>query len=265
MARFVTRSVGVLAGAMVGLLAGPSFAASGAGDVTVGARAPAQASGVAPALLTVGTYKVFVNGGAAGTISFASNFTYSSEISGNDAGRWIDAGKSITLDVTAGKDSQKGCVFVGNLTSKTTIDSAASPGRYSCPGSVNGTWYVKGSGAAGDPAPTGASAASGLASSSSSFATGKYVFWANDTNFGTLTYAGGHTFSGLAEDDTGSWAVSGAAFAMVVTAGDASDLGCLFVGTLTSTGVNSSAGPAPYTGCEGDDVVDGTWWAKAKR
>jgi hypothetical protein len=266
MARFVARTAGVVAGAVIGLVAGSSVAAGLAGAGTVGAGTPARATAVAPGLLTVGPYKVFLNGVAAGTITFASNFKYSSDMDGHDAGRWIDAGQSITFDVTAGADAGHGCVFVGNLTSKTTIDTAARPGKYSCPGAaVNGTWYVKRSGAGTSRRLTGTSAVPGVAPSAGGFATGKYAFWANNTDFGTVTYANGHTFSGTSDDDGGSWVVSGRAFAMMVSAGGASDLGCLFVGTLTSTGVNSSASPAPYTGCEGDDLVDGTWWAKAKK
>jgi hypothetical protein len=262
--------MGTLAGAALGLIGALSLAAGTAGATAVGAGTPTQAPAAAPAGLTVGSYRVFLNGTSDGTISFASNFTYSSEISGDDAGSWIGVGKSIIFDVTSGGDSGFGCVFVGNLTSKTTINSAASPGKYSCPGHpANGTWYVKGTGAGAAKTSTSASAASTSVPTAGDFATGKYTMWAvvggSTINFGKIIYANGHTFSGTTDDDSGSWAVSGTAFGMLISSGSSDDVGCLFVGTLSSTGINSSASPAPYTGCQGDDTVDGTWWAKEKK
>jgi hypothetical protein len=259
-----------LTGAAIGLIGALSLAAGVAGATAIGAGIPTRAPAIAPTGLTVGSYKVFVNGAGDGTISFASNYTYSSGISGDDAGSWIEAGKTIIFDVTSGTDTGSGCVFVGNLTSKTTINSAASPGKYSCPGHpANGTWYVKGAGAAAAQAPSGDSVDSAHAAATSGFATGKYTMWAvvegATINFGKVTYANGHTFSGTTDDDSGSWAASGTAFGMLITSGNSDDVGCLFVGTLTSTGINSSAAPAPYTGCNGDDTVDGTWWAKEKK
>jgi hypothetical protein len=251
----------------VGVVVAAPLTAGVAGVGTIGAAAGAgvQSPGVAPAALTLGTYDVFVDGVADGTITFAPDFTYTSTISTNDAGSFIEMGKSITFDVNSGMDSGGQCVFVGNVTSKTTIDSRADPGRYACPGFPStGTWYVKGSGANAVGALPGVSAVSELASAPSSFSTGKYTFWVNDNNAGKVTYANGHRWSGLVDADNGSFAASGYAFGMLISGGAAGDIGCLFVGTVSSTGINSSADPAPYTGCAGEDVQVGVWWAKKK-
>jgi hypothetical protein len=263
----VTRSFAALTGAAVGVVAAASLATglAGAGTLGAGAGASAQTPAVAPAALTLGTYNVFVNGGADGTITFAPNFTYTSTIDGNDAGSWVQMGKSITFDINSGFDSGKQCVFAGNLTSKTTVDSRANPATYSCPGyPADGTWFLKGSGAGAVQTSRGDSDTSELASSPSSFSTGKYVFFVNETKFGKITYANDDTWSGTDDGDSGSWDASGNAFGMLISGGNADDIGCLFVGTLSSTGLNSSASPAPYTGCQGKDIQVGIWWAKKK-
>ena len=264
--RYSRRSAATLAGAALGLFGAMSLATELATADTIGAGPAVHAPAVAPAVLTLGTYKIFLNGASAGTISFAPDFTYTSTIDGGDAGSWIEMNDSFTLDFTSGVDSGQGCVFAGNVTSTTTIDSAADPGTYACPGlPATGTWYVKGSGSSPAQASSALSVAPGSAVSSSGFSTGRYSFFENDVRIGRVTYAHGHTFtSTVDESDSGSWAASGKAFGMVITGGAAADAGCLFVGTVSSTGLNSSADPAPYTECDGADTQVGIWWAKKK-
>jgi len=256
-------------GAAVGLVGAASLVAGLASASTIGAGTSARAPAVASAALRVGTYKFIMNGSDQGTISFAADFTYTSTLDGDDAGVWVQAGKSFTFDITSGADISRECVFIGTLTSKTAIGSASSPGRYACPGvGSSGTWYVKSSGAGAVQTSTGVSDTVGSATSASTFATGKYTLFANGSQFGKITYASGHTFSGTVDDDSGSWAAGGNAFGMEITENNGGsfpdDVGCLFVGTLSSAGINSSASPGPYTGCGGGTSAVSMWWAKKK-
>jgi hypothetical protein len=257
-------SVGTLVGGLVGLVGAASLTTGVAGAGTFGAGTSALTPAVAPAAFSVGTYTAFLNGSMNGTISFASNFTYTSTIEGNDAGSWVDVGKSIVFDVTSGTDASGKCVFVGSVTSTTTISSATKPGKFSCSGfAVNGTWYVKGSGSGAVHASTGLSGVSGVAASPSAFSTGKYELLINGGKFGKITYNSGHSFT-MAVGNSGPWATAGNAFGMEITDGPEANVGCLFVGTLSATGINSSASPGPFTGCSGEDTVLGDWSAKKK-
>jgi hypothetical protein len=263
--RFSKGPVGALIGVLVGLVAAASLTTGVAGaSTTIGAGTSAQTPAVAPAAFTVGTYTAFLNGSMNGTISFASNFTYTSTIEGNDAGSWIDVGKRIVFDVTSGTDASGQCIFVGNVTSKTSIGSAASPGKFSCPGlPVNGTWYVKGSGSGAVHASTGLSAASGSAAAPSVFSIGKYELFVNGAKFSKLTYDNGHSFT-LTVGNNGTWETAGNAFGMEITGGAEGNVGCLFVGTLSPTGINSAPRPGPFTGCSGGDTIQGDWSAAKK-
>ncbi len=152
-----------------------------------------------------------------------------------------------------------------NLTG-TRISSAAKPGSWACPGfESSGTFYV-------GPVPPGASAApaagSAFARPGAAPATagpivpGSYT-WTEDGYYsGSITIASGNTYtSTLTGDDSGSWAQAGNTFALNITGGPDSGIGCLEVGAVNSTGtaVGTTAKPGkwacPGTGTTGYFVI----------
>ncbi len=96
---------------------------------------PATAGTVKP-----GTYRWTVNGGILGgkphrQITLAKNSTYTSTLSGNDSGTWVQGGSAVALSIHGGNDGDEGCLFVGkgNKTG-TAIGTTAKPGHRVCPG-----------------------------------------------------------------------------------------------------------------------------------
>jgi hypothetical protein len=96
---------------------------------------PATAGTVKP-----GTYRWKVNGGILGGkphrhITLASNSTYTSTLSSNDSGTWVQGGSAVALSIRLGNDGDEGCLFVGKgNTTGTAIGTTAKPGHWVCPG-----------------------------------------------------------------------------------------------------------------------------------
>ncbi len=103
------------------------------------------AHGVAPRTsLVLGSYKWFIHGAKAGTITYAADNAWSSTYTG-DGGFWVQSRKTVAMAMTAGNDRTGGCIFAGKVnTTGTGIGTATAPGAWVCPGfSSSGTWYVK--------------------------------------------------------------------------------------------------------------------------
>ena len=96
--------------------------------------------------LVVGTYNWFFNGSDVGTITFASNNTFTSTTAQSDSGTWVTTGNQIAMAITSssGADDTEGIVFAGKVsTTGTAISSSAHPGNWASPGyGTMGTWYV---------------------------------------------------------------------------------------------------------------------------
>ena len=102
---------------------------------------PEASPGATP--LKPGTYNWFIDGLDRGTITFASDNTYSSTF-GGDSGTWVQAGRTSGLSVTGGNDAGGVCVFAGHVSnSGKAISFAAKPGDWACPGfHSSGTFYI---------------------------------------------------------------------------------------------------------------------------
>ncbi len=215
--------------------------------------------------LKLGTYQFVVNGSDLGTITFAAGSTFTSSFD-SDAGTWVQAGKTAGLVFTSGSDSAGGCVFAGHVSNTgKAISSAAKPGDWACPGFESaGNFYIV------KHVPAAAQATHGdvFARSSVRPATagpivpGTYL-WTEDGYYsGNISIASGNTYtSTLSGNDSGAWVQGGSAFALSISGGVDSGIGCLEVGKVNTTGtaVGTTAKPGnwacPGTGTSGYFVI----------
>ena len=61
-----------------------------------------------------GTYEWYSDGASVGTITVASNNTFTAQI-GSDSGTWVQAGQTAGLFITGGSDQPYDCVFAGHV------------------------------------------------------------------------------------------------------------------------------------------------------
>jgi hypothetical protein len=115
MQRFTKRRVSAVAGAMVVVTAlclgsiGLATAGAGAAPSSIHA-AHIQAANSHPSTFTGGTYNLFINGSASGTITFnADNSWTLSDYT--DVGSWVVVGKTISLGDTVATESSNGSVW----------------------------------------------------------------------------------------------------------------------------------------------------------
>jgi hypothetical protein len=111
---------------------------------------PEASPGATP--LKPGTYNWFIDGLDRGTITFASDNTYTSTF-GGDSGTWVQAGRTSGLSITGGNDAGGVCVFAGHVSNTgKAISFAAKPGDWACPDfHSSGSFYItKGAPAAGE-------------------------------------------------------------------------------------------------------------------
>ncbi len=94
--------------------------------------------------LVLGTYNWFINGTNLGTITYEAGNVWTSNYDSADGGTWLQAGKSLAMDMTTGTDGTGGCIFAGKVNhTGTKISKAAKPGAWICPGyGSSGSWYV---------------------------------------------------------------------------------------------------------------------------
>jgi hypothetical protein len=205
-----------------------------------------------------GTYEWYVNGSAAGTITIASDNTFTSTVFGtNDSGTWVQAAEPFGLFIAGGSDAGAGCVFAGHVLASNEVSYAAKPGHWACPGySSTGTFYI-------GPVPPGASATQShgnafalrgvVPMAAGKILAGRYK-WTEDGDYsGVMTIATNNTYtSTLSGDDTGTWIQSGSAASFTITGGLDSGIGCLEVGKVNHTGtaVGTSAKPGNWA-CPG--------------
>jgi hypothetical protein len=209
-----------------------------------------------------GTYEWYVNGNADGTITIASNNTFTAQI-GGDSGTWVQAGETFGLFITGGGDAAAGCVFAGHAITSTMVSYAAKPGHWACPGyGSTGTFYI---------GPLPAVSASAAQVHGSPFAVhsvqpmaagkilaGRYK-WTEDGYYsGVMSVATKNTYtSTLSGNDAGTWVQSGSAASFAITSGVDSGIGCLETGKVNHTGtaVGTSTKPGnwacPGTGTTG--------------
>jgi len=254
------------AGATLSLISIVGFSIGVAGANAVSSPANPAPPAVQPGASPVGTYTWYFNGSAGGTINLLADYTFTSTDSTNDSGGWVQSGdgKLMALSINGGSDTaQYDCVFVAKMTAAGSLGNAAKPGHYSCPGTGNGTFYaVPGSSSARPSARS--NAAVGSTASSLSFTPGKYNLFVVGQKLGNLNFTKGNEFTSNIYNDAGSWVTSGNAFAMTITSTSQvapNAAGCVFVGALTSTGLNSTAAPDPYV-C--GETLQGDWWAIKK-
>jgi hypothetical protein len=262
------RWTAVTAGATV-CLAGIVGVGAGLAGAAPSGDAMRQASDAAlPSHVPVvpGTYEWFVNGGAAGTISLASNNTFTSTVDTNDSGTWEQAGNTFGMWITGGTDGAAACVFAGHVnTTGTGMSTAAHPGSWACPGyGSSGTFYIGPVAAASaTQAHSDAFARLGVQPrTSANLLLGRYK-WTEDGYYsGIMTIAAGNTYtSTLSGNDSGSWVQNGSAAAFSITGGVDSGIGCLSVGKVNTTGtdVGTATNPGnwacPGTGTTGYFVL----------
>ena len=94
--------------------------------------------------IVLGTYNWVVDGDYSGNITFASGDTYTSTLSSDDSGSWVQGGKSVALTVNGGSDGDGGCLFVGKSNGAgTAIGNVSTPGNWVCPGyATKGTFVI---------------------------------------------------------------------------------------------------------------------------
>jgi hypothetical protein len=104
-----------------------------------------------------GNYNLGILGNQVGTMTISKLHVFSDAIAGGvtDSGTWAKAKheKAVTLTITSSSYSfDVGCVLSGTLI-KDGINTATSPGSYTCPngpaGPFTGTWYAVKSGTSG--------------------------------------------------------------------------------------------------------------------
>jgi hypothetical protein len=230
--------------ALAGVIgAGPALAGAQSNDLprqSVGAVSP-DASPLKP-----GTYKLFIDGMRAATITFASDNTFSSPIDGGDAGTWVQAGKTWGMVITTGSDAAAGCVFAGHVdTGGMGISFASKPGHWTCPGlGSSGTFYVTPHVAPASPASPASPALHGAFTHSGvsprtagAIVPGTYKWTLDGSLTKRISIASNNTYtSRLGQDDSGAWVQGGSASAFSITGGTDGAGGCLFVGKVNTTG-----------------------------
>jgi hypothetical protein len=202
-----------------------------------------------------GTYEWYVDGEADGTITIASNNTFTADI-GGDSGSWVQAGETFGLYITGGGDAGAACVFAGHAITSTEVSYAAKPGHWVCPGLTSGTFYIA-------PVPPGSSPRHVVHDpfaqrSVQPMAAGKLVLghynWLLDGDYpGVMTTKSDHTYtSTLSTNDSGTWIQSGSAATYSISGGADGSGGCVFVGKVNHTGtaVGTSAKPGNWV-CPG--------------
>ena len=229
---------------------GPLRQSPGAMSPSPGAMSP----GATP--LMPGTYKLFIDGAKAASITFASDDTFKSPIDGGDSGTWVQAGKTWGMVIAAGADAAAGCIFAGHVdTSGMGISFASKPGQWTCPGlGSSGTFYVTARGAAVTPAMSGAFTHSSVRPRTAGAIVPATYNWTLDNILTKrISIASNNTFtSRLSHDDSGTWVQGGSAAALSITGGTDGAGGCLFVGKVNHTGtaVGAEGKPANWV-CPG--------------
>jgi hypothetical protein len=107
---------------------------------------PFTAHSVAPmsaGKLLAGRYKWTEDGYYSGIMSIASHNTYTSTLSGNDAGTWVQSGSAASFSITSGVDSGIGCLEVGKVNhTGTAVGTSAKPGLWACPGTGTTGYFI---------------------------------------------------------------------------------------------------------------------------
>ncbi len=209
---------------------------------------PEAPSGATP--LKPGTYNWFIDGVDGGTITFASNNTYTSTF-GGDSGTWVQAGRTAGLSITGGNDAGGVCVFAGHVSNTgKAISYAAKPGDWACPGyGSSGTFYIT-KGAPGAAEHTSALAHAGVRPRTAGHIVPGTYTWTENAGFsGSMSIASNNTYTiTMSVDDSGGWAQGGSAFAFSISEGTDQQGRCLEVGKVNTTGtaVGTTAKPGNW-------------------
>jgi hypothetical protein len=101
-----------------------------------------SAGGASPAtagMVKNGTYNWTVDGSFPGGkpnrhITLAKTNIFTSTLTHNDSGTWVQGGSAVALSITGGSDGDAGCLFVGKGNhSGSAIGTSAKPGNWICP------------------------------------------------------------------------------------------------------------------------------------
>jgi hypothetical protein len=263
--KWTVATVGTTVGlaGIVGVGTGLAGAAQ-SGDALQHSTAAVQPSAVP---FNPGTYEWFINGEAGGSITIASNNTFTSTVDGGDSGTWVQAGETFGLWISGGTDASGGCVFAGHAVTANMVSYAAKPGHWACTGyETTGTFYIapETDGVSASHVVRGAFAPSGVQPmNAGKLLLGRYK-WTEDGYYsGIMTIASNNTYtSTLTGSDSGSWVQSGSAAAFNISGGPDGGIGCLEVGKVNHTGtaVGTSAKPGnwacPGTGTSGYFVLN---------
>ncbi len=201
--------------------------------------------------LKPGTYNWFIDGVDGGTITFASNNTYTSTLDGGDSGTWVQAGETAGLSITSGNDADGLCVFAGHVSNTgKAMSFAAKPGDWACPGvGSSGTFYIKKGAAAAGEHSAALARASVRPNTAGNIVPGTYTWTSTGGFSGSMSIASGNTYAiTMSVDDSGTWAQGGSAFAFSISDGTDEQGGCLEVGKVDTTGtaVGTTAKPGNW-------------------
>ncbi len=198
-----------------------------------------------------GTYLWFVNGANAGSVTLASNNTFTSTVFGtNDSGTWAQNNKTAALTITAGSDASGGCIFAGHVNDTGTgISFAGKPGDWACTGyGTKGTFYIEPGPAVATSQAHGAgfTGAGVTPATAGKVVLGKYKWTINGVLAGHITFAKHNLYTSTVDDgDSGPWVQGGSAVAFSITGGNDAGFGCLFVGKGNHTGTAIGTSPKP--------------------
>jgi hypothetical protein len=134
----------------LGSFGGTFFVEPVAAGPTPPAHGDALSAGPATAgTVRHGTYNWTVTGGFPGGkanrhITLATKNTFSSTLTHNDSGTWVQGGSAVALSITGGADGDAGCLFVGKGNhAGTAVGTMAKPGNWICPSyATNGTFFT---------------------------------------------------------------------------------------------------------------------------
>jgi hypothetical protein len=201
-----------------------------------------------PFSLSPGTYNWFLNGSDDGTITFASNNTFTSTIDDDDSGSWVQAGRSFAFYVTAGEDAGYGCTFSGKISSSgTKVGKASKPGNYVCPAAgANGTFYLTPGGGGDTTSSADVLRRHSLVRVRNGLVAGTYNWFINGTDAGTITFASNNTFTSTVDtNDSGTWVEAGKEIALSITGGSDVDGDIVFAGKVSSSGTKIGKASKP--------------------
>jgi hypothetical protein len=262
------RKRAVFAGVGVALCLG-SIGAIGVGAAGASTKGGPLGRTAAPRVyaggITAGTYDWVVNDEVYGTITFESGDSWTTDFNDADGGYYVEAGKSVSTEMTTGGDADSGCIFAGKASKAgTSIGTTAKPGEFVCSNGRSGTWEVVPEGSV----PRRSVNSHGNVFRQSTAASRvpdtivpkKYPWFINGEKAGKITFSSANTFtSTLPSDDAGYWVEAGSAITLDITSGTDTGQSCLFAGKVSTAGTSIGTSTSPGTWICPGYGSSGTW------